>query len=745
MIDVQVTDESRRECPEQTVGDDGKVSAQIPSASNAPPASASANKTTTTSTTAETTTTPTISNDSSANFSDLSPSDSSSELADLELDSSSSQSDRQATQSPRPNQSPDESALAESQGSPVISTSPVKLSADVLAFHQDSGRPNECSDDPTYCTPADSGQEQADNDISRAESASPEPAIATWCPPLQEEKVTERVQNIDPPEATLTSDAEIDCEEKAVDAEHVPCPLACPDRGSEQVGDSRENGEQPADDPPPTEVTDAPTSFDSLDSDSLIDGSQSDAYEEDSLEDREDLLPLLSNQSDDVNPSDECHGRKASDGCLGPDLSKDLNEFECLLAEECGRSRTSSATSDGFEAISSDLIVDLLEQLQTWPEVPATAEAVEAPLSKIQASAVESGSDVDSPLQVEEVNNDVDIYFDDTPSPPPPPPVQLWKTVILEESEPSSKQMSRQSSSDSESATLKETKMSSSLCYLQDDQVGPITSAVCNWLDSAPIQEQLISSTAELVIDESDIDEMDDVSDELPKNEATDPCTAPSSEDATASLDGPQRRVEAPVNQALGEDSADSNPQQQPDTEENPSASDTSSVCDPAKYSIYYQLGISLEDEEDNESPAADPSANDQILSEAFKRIHSADGPTSWRFESEPQTTFPAQSSTDSGISSIESSIVPFPDSASASPEPPAAAPADSVSSRRSRRLKSKSDPTALSSSSLSSSGHTKRNSWRRTLRVLRAVHLLKKTPDKRKPLKSGQSCCAIQ
>merc|ERR1712071_296131 len=68
-----------------------------------------------------------------------------------------------------------------------------------------------------------------------------------------------------------------------------------------------------------------------------------------------------------------------------------------------------------------------------------------------------------------------------------------------------------------------------------DAHPGPITQAVTQWLDSAPLNIQLVANTTSAPLPAS-------------KNEQTNPCTAPSSD--SNSPDGPQRRVGTAPNHA---------------------------------------------------------------------------------------------------------------------------------------------------------------------------------------------------
>ena len=186
-----------------------------------------------------------------------------------------------------------------------------------------------------------------------------------------------------------------------------------------------------------------------------------------------------------------------------------------------------------------------------------------------------------------------------------PRQVQLWRTVILEESEPESKELSIHSSMDGNDDSGIAASSYSSPISSSCAGPGPISQAVSQWLQSAPIQQQLIASTLSSLVPDEDEEENgsgdddglsdyeeDEVTEQVPKNGLFDPCTAPSSDQSVT--DGPQLRVESDKQQqATGGDLL-------PEEEEEPLDRPLGPDCDPAKYSVYYQLGVS-ELEEDGE------------------------------------------------------------------------------------------------------------------------------------------------
>ncbi|XP_057381071.1 uncharacterized protein LOC130703653 [Daphnia carinata] len=215
-------------------------------------------------------------------------------------------------------------------------------------------------------------------------------------------------------------------------------------------------------------------------------------------------------------------------------------------------------------------------------------------------------------MDEEDKNEAVDVYFeDDEPegmvlcsNDDPRPSLtlcldqpQLWRTVILEESEPNSKEMSPLLCSDSGigagTPSQSPTPNAAESPNEEEPPPGPITKAVSRWLESAPIEQQLIGSSKSIIFldnDEEDSDDEDmyfhhqEVEEEesnnvtAPKNGLATLRTAPSS-DGTA-----LRRVGS--DSALTSDSSDDLLQ------ENGALIET---CDPAKFSVYYQLGVSVD------------------------------------------------------------------------------------------------------------------------------------------------------
>ena len=178
--------------------------------------------------------------------------------------------------------------------------------------------------------------------------------------------------------------------------------------------------------------------------------------------------------------------------------------------------------------------------------------------------------------------------------------VQLWRTVILEESEPESKELSIHSSMDgiNDDSGIAVCNNSSPLSACLPAEQGPISKAVSQWLESAPIQQQLIASTSSLLEDEQDeanndddLSEDGDENKKVPKNGLFDPCTAPSSEQSFT--DGPQLRVDS-VEPATGGDLLQ-------EAEEEPLDRPLGPDCSPAKFSKYYQLGVTLEEDGEGE------------------------------------------------------------------------------------------------------------------------------------------------
>ena len=195
---------------------------------------------------------------------------------------------------------------------------------------------------------------------------------------------------------------------------------------------------------------------------------------------------------------------------------------------------------------------------------------------------------------------------------------QLWKTVIVEESE---SEMSPNTSSPPEfieassvfacdSVPPSVTPPTSPAPPASSTCSGPITQAVTHWLDSAPLDVQLVSNTTEAMTalqlgaksdSDSDSDSYPEEGEEqqipaaIPasKNELANPCTAPSS-DAIVT-DGPQQRVATadlnvqdplhPLNQPLDQ------PFDQPPPPPLPSTV------------YHHRPGISLDDPDDPDDP----------------------------------------------------------------------------------------------------------------------------------------------
>ena len=180
------------------------------------------------------------------------------------------------------------------------------------------------------------------------------------------------------------------------------------------------------------------------------------------------------------------------------------------------------------------------------------------------------------------------------------PSSQLWRTVILEESEPNSMDLEASGPS-----SLDRTVDSG---IVIKDGSGPITQAVSQWLESAPLHEQLIASTAVLGLDEEEEDESeeeDQVSSSVPKNGLANPCPAPSSESSIT--DGAQLRVGTTTSEttSAGRDCTS--------VDDEEPLSETLD-CDPAKFSVYYQLGVTVEDEEEESRSDVKALTDDSIL-----------------------------------------------------------------------------------------------------------------------------------
>ena len=722
---LQVTNTNYNEGVLQTSGDEEKESAQLPATSiSMLTSSLETTNPITSSTTALNKLATPSSEDKQTTCSDPCPSDSS---TDLETDLTSSSNQRKSTDSTDRKTSvdlPDGTAI---YSSPKPATS---LENSSLLERREFGPEEKVND----CLAAISKNSHADQDkIENAESCTEKQVLSSVFGFVGEEKTCaheshQRLNNkpcidrLKPDSITI----------EKTDGEHIEKPtkldspiehlsrLDCTDGNTELKTLAAANAL-------PKNVlfnSRARLSFDSLESESLMNSLDLDAYEEDSLEDEGVTV---------LNPLDDVRMSGKSDG--PPHIS---DEFECLSAGgDSQRSLSGSATLEGFETLSSDLIIDLLEQLQTWPEMCTSPR--NASISPTECSvphgieATEESTQYDSELIVENSES------------PPPPSNQLWKTVILEESEPDSLEISRRSSlgKDCTSVTVSRTST-----RVSSEKLGPISSAVFQWLDSAPIQVQLklnadlkSLSESEAEIDQTELDDTATVS----KNESVDPRTAPSSEDVPTPADGPQRRVDAnELNcKIIAKEMIASDPQQLGDVDENFPAS-ASNVCDPTKYSIYYHLGVSLDDEEEIE-PVAHMTETIQASYNPNGLSSTEDCATSWCFEAEPSASDATQASIICSYPSIHDEAAAHNDvpllvhSKSLSLEPIAAAD-DPVPGTRSQRFHSSSDPTDLSTTS-----GPKHPSWRRTLGVLRAVQLLKKSPDKRKRLKSVQSCCAVQ
>lgn len=310
-------------------------------------------------------------------------------------------------------------------------------------------------------------------------------------------------------------------------------------------------------------------------------------------------------------------------------------------------------------------------------------------------------------LQLDERDHTPDGYFEDEPGgmvgDDPPRLPQLWRTVILEESEPNSKEMSPLLCSDSGIVAGTPSPPVSSADF--PAEIGPITKAVSQWLESAPIQQQLIASSAELAeaeADESDEDDFDDYqADEevghqkvsVPKNGPATLRIAPSSDESVT--DGPLRRV----------DSVEATGQDLPSYEEEPPIQPLTEHCDPAKYSVYYQLGVSVDQEE------CDGRTKEQQQQQQGGEVDDSLLPL---LEDSGQPVL-IKSAMDETIEQCPLT------------EPAQAETAEEAKKRR------------------------KRNAWRRVLLLHRAVHKsrsgLTNAPadNKTKRLKSGPSCCALQ
>lgn len=350
--------------------------------------------------------------------------------------------------------------------------------------------------------------------------------------------------------------------------------------------------------------------------------------------------------------------------------------------------------------------------------------------SRRSSSSSSASSDEFVYLQLDERDETNDVYFDDEPGgtvgqDPAPDvlpslPPQLWRTVILEESEPNSRE-----------------EMSPILCGGDSGivagspsppvsvQLGPITTAVSQWLQSAPIQQQLIAGSRPKVFedDETDDGEEEDYDDDddhhyklhdddqdeeatdslltVPKNGLATLRTAPFSDDNNVT-DGLLRRVDSVEALPLSKEAEEAI---QPVTEH----------CDPAKYSVYYQLGVSVE--------LDDGKVKAGQLGEKEEEEDVGTGNDSLLNDSDGKTALIKGNKTVVCDESIEQ----CPLTVAAAQCQTVATTAEAAKKRR------------------------KRHAWRRILLLHRAVHKSRREGDKfngdnqTKRLKSGPSCCAIQ
>lgn len=174
-------------------------------------------------------------------------------------------------------------------------------------------------------------------------------------------------------------------------------------------------------------------------------------------------------------------------------------------------------------------------------------------------------------LHLHERDEQLDEYFedelvgDDPPPLPSQPPPNSWRTIVLSEEDTFQR---KDDVYDLEAGPLDDRSDSGIGKDLPSPAVGPITKAVSLWLETDP-QEKLIASTDALESDDSDEEETTG-----PKNvQGTLRCAASSDDSA-------QRRVVSP-------------------SEEEADVDALTPQCHPAKYSVYYQLGVSV-DENDN-------------------------------------------------------------------------------------------------------------------------------------------------
>lgn len=169
----------------------------------------------------------------------------------------------------------------------------------------------------------------------------------------------------------------------------------------------------------------------------------------------------------------------------------------------------------------------------------------------------------------------------------------LWKTVILEESEP------MESTFDASSYLPDTSSFSSpaddSGIVVKEEGPGPIVLAVSQWLESAPIHQQLLVDPFGKEEEDEDDEEGEEEGDvTVPKNGLPNPCTAPSSE--LVVTDGPQRRVGHATTSTPAADRDCKVNNNDEEEEEEPLGQPLN--CDPAKFSVYYQLGVTLDEDD---------------------------------------------------------------------------------------------------------------------------------------------------
>lgn len=173
----------------------------------------------------------------------------------------------------------------------------------------------------------------------------------------------------------------------------------------------------------------------------------------------------------------------------------------------------------------------------------------------------------------------------------------LWKTVILEESEPMESTLDASSYLPDTSSSSFSSPADDSGIVVKEEGPGPIVLAVSQWLESAPIHQQLIVDPfGKEEEDEDDEEEEDEEDVTVPKNGLPNPCTAPSSE--LVVTDGPQRRVgHVTSTPAADRDcNVNNNDEKEEVEEEEPLGQPLN--CDPAKFSVYYQLGVTLDEDD---------------------------------------------------------------------------------------------------------------------------------------------------